>query len=342
MIAKLLGKLATIPVVIRTLRERRRSETQERQQPQAPGAEPEADVEHREVPSNRGAETTVALLLLLAAACAFAFTAVYIVAGLNDQLLGLSIGVAFALLAAAAIVAGKFVVPQETRVEERIPTEPEVAEQLVDMVQEGGQGVSRRTLLTGGACLAGAAMTTAAVAPLASLGPRLTAIHETPWHRGVRFVDLQNAPLKADEIQIGSFYTAMPEGAYWEQLGAPLLVVKLPPHYLHLPSSRPAAEWAPNGILAFSKICPHAACAISLYRYPTFAPTSNVQPAFTCPCHYSTFLPGEGGKLVFGPAGRPLPQLPVMIDADGYLRAGGGFDEDVGPAWFDVRTPKSE
>jgi ubiquinol-cytochrome c reductase iron-sulfur subunit len=192
-------------------------------------------------------------------------------------------------------------------------------------------------LLTGSIGLAGTALITAVVTTLASIGPRLTRSHDTPWHRGVRMVNEDGTPLHADQIQIGSFYTALPAGAYWEQLGAPLLVVKLPAHYIDLPESR--RNWAPRGILAFSKICPHAACAVSLYRYPTFAPTSDAQPAFTCPCHYSTFLPGEGGKVLFGPAGRPLPQLPVTIDDAGYLRAGGGFDEDVGPAWLDVRTP---
>jgi predicted choloylglycine hydrolase/nitrite reductase/ring-hydroxylating ferredoxin subunit len=90
--------------------------------------------------------------------------------------------------------------------------------------------------------------------------------------------------------------------------------VRLPANFLHLPAAR--RDWAPSGILAYSKICPHAGCAISLYRYPTYAPTSQ-QPAFTCPCHYSTFLPGEGGRVIFGPAGRSLPQLPLLIDSDG-------------------------
>lgn len=298
------------------------------------------DPSERTVPANRGAEALVAMLLIAAAVCGFGFTAIYVFDGLNDQLLGISIGGTFALLAAAAIVAGKSVVPQETSVEERDTLLEEGApEEIVEMISSGGEGISRRVLLTGAAGLAGAAVTTAAVAPLASLGPRLTSIHDTPWHRGVRFVDYTGRPYLASDIEIGSFYTALPEGAYWEQLGAPLLVVKLPAHYIDLPPSR--ASWAPQGILAFSKICPHAACAISLYRYPTFAPTSDVQPAFTCPCHYSTFLPGEGGKLIFGPAGRPLPQLPVAIDESGHLRADGVFDEDVGPSWFDVRRPES-
>ena len=110
----------------------------------------------------------------------------------------------------------------------------------------------------------------------------------------------------------------------------------LPHSLIHLPASR--RGWAPQGILAFSKICPHAGCAISLYRYPTYAAdSSDSVPAFTCPCHYSTFAPGEGGKLIFGPAGRELPQLPVMIGDDGILRAAGNFDADVGPSWWGVR-----
>ena len=64
-------------------------------------------------------------------------------------------------------------------------------------------------------------------------------------------------------------------------------------------------------------------------------------PAFTCPCHYSTFLPGEGGRLVFGPAGRALPQLPLMIDGDGHLRAAGPFHEDVGPSWWGIHRAQS-
>ena len=98
--------------------------------------------------------------------------------------------------------------------------------------------------------------------------------------------------------------------------------------------------WAPEGIVAYSKICPHAGCAISLYRYPTYQPTS-AGPAFTCPCHYSTFLPGEGGRLLFGPAGRALPQLPLMVDDQGYLRAAGPFHEDIGPSWWNVHRGES-
>jgi ubiquinol-cytochrome c reductase iron-sulfur subunit len=295
------------------------------------------DPRRRDVPADPRAETWVALLLFAAAACALAFILVYVVAQFDTQLLGLALGVALALLGAAAIVAGKRVVPQETSVEPRgeLLRERE-AEDLVDIVESGGEGISRRGLLTCATCVAGGAVTAAALAPLASFGPKSGSLHASPWRRGIRLVDEESRrPFTADEIQIGSFYSALPEGADPEVLGAGVLLIRLPRRYINLPASR--RTWAPQGLMAFSKICPHAACAISLYRYPTYGPTSVSEPAFTCPCHYSTFTPGDGGRVVFGPAGRELPQLPLMVDDAGDIRAAGGFDEDIGPSWWGVR-----
>jgi ubiquinol-cytochrome c reductase iron-sulfur subunit len=306
--------------------------------PEHQHAEAEVDPSERTVPGNRRAETLVATLLLIAAAFGFAFTVVYILHG-NTQLLGLAIGCMLALLAAACIVAGKFVVPQETAVEPRGPLlVEEQAEEVAQMIEAGGEGISRRALLAGAGGVAGAALVTAAATPVASLGPRLSGIHDTPWQRGVRLVDDAGRPYLASEIQTGSFYTALPEGGDAEEFGAGLLVVRLEGKYLDLPPAR--RGWAPDGILAYSKICPHAGCAISLYRYPTYQPTSS-GPAFTCPCHYSTFSPGEGGRLIFGPAGRSLPQLPLMVDPQGHLRAAGPFSEDIGPSWWNVHRSES-
>ncbi len=302
-------------------------------------AQSDEDPKRHEVPANPRVEAAVALLLLGAAAFALGFTALYIVDGLNPQLLGIAIGGALAQLSAAAIIAGKAVVPQETDIEQRdvLLKEPEV-ENVLEVIESGGQGITRRKLLTGAAGLAGAGLITAAATPLASLGPPIAGVHKTPWHRGVRLVDDRGNPYSAAEVQIGSFYTALPEHADPELLGAGLLVVKLAPIYMHLPPAR--RDWAPENILAYSKICPHAGCAISLYRYPLYQPTSN-GPAFTCPCHYSTFLPGEGGRLIFGPAGRSLPQLPLMIDGEGNLRAAGSFHEDIGPSWWGTHRSES-
>jgi ubiquinol-cytochrome c reductase iron-sulfur subunit len=333
-LAKALGVLVAARAVLRTMRTGRVPPP-----PGVGGTQSEIDPSKRTVPSNRRAEGIVAALMLVAAVFGFAFTVIYIVLSGNTQLLGIAMGGALLLLAAACIVAGKFVVPQETHVEERgLLLDEEQTQEVVTMIEAGGEGISRRALLAGAGGVAGAAVLTAAATPLASLGPTLHSLHETPWARGVRLVDDEARPYLASDIQIGTFYTALPEGKDPESFGAGLLVVRLPAEFIHLPAAR--RDWAPYGILAYSKICPHAGCAISLYRYPTYAPTSQ-EPAFTCPCHYSTFLPGEGGRLVFGPAGRALPQLPLMIDSKGYLRAAAGFHEDIGPSWWGVHRAQS-
>ena len=325
---KFVGVLVALRAALRVVR--RRTPV-----PPPPARESDIDPSERTVPANPRAESLVGMLLLVAAVFAFAFTVIYIVSSGDTQLLGIAMGGALCLLAAACIVAGKFVVPQETHVEERDPLlDEEQTEEVVEMIEEGGQGISRRKLLVSAGGVAGAGLVTAAVTPLASLGPTLNPLHRQPWVRGVRLLDDNGKPYSADEIHEGTFYTALPEHGDPESFGAGLLVVRLPAEFLHLPPER--RSWAPEGILAYSKICPHAGCAISLYRYPTYAPTSQV-PAFTCPCHYSTFLPGEGGRLVFGPAGRALPQLPLMIDSDRNLRAAGAFPGDIGPSWWGVR-----
>jgi ubiquinol-cytochrome c reductase iron-sulfur subunit len=112
------------------------------------------------------------------------------------------------------------------------------------------------------------------------------------------------------------------------------VLLKLRPDELDLPADR--SDWDADGVLAFSKICTHAGCTINLFRYPLYEPTSP-GPALVCPCHYSTFDVTTGGDRIFGPAGRALPQLPLDLDADGRLIAGGEFSGAIGPSWWGVR-----
>jgi ubiquinol-cytochrome c reductase iron-sulfur subunit len=323
-----LSRLIAAAALLRAWRRRRRP---------PPALRPPVDPAHRDVSGNRRAESIVIALLLGAAALALGFLAAYALDE-NTQLLGLALGLAFALLAAALVIAGKAVVPQETAVEERAALErPDDVDEVAGRLAGAREGVSRRGLLLGAGGVAGAAVGGALVAPAASLGPKLGgSIHETPWRRGRRLVDTDERRYRPRDIAVGSSYTALPEGARSAGFGAGLVVVRLPGEMLELPPER--RDWAPEGILAFSKICPHAGCAISLYRWPLYEPTSD-GPALVCPCHYSTFDPATGGRLIFGPAGRSLPQLPLMVDADGYLAAAGPFPEDVGPSWWHVRRP---
>jgi quinol---cytochrome c reductase iron-sulfur subunit len=285
------------------------------------------------------AEGVVVLLLLAGAACAVGFIVVYALDGLRHQtqLLGLTLGLSLAAIAAALVVVARRLVVTEEIAEEYPEAEhPDERDALVEVVQESGDRLTRKRLLGAAAGAAGGALGLALLVPVASLGPALdtSAFYRTPWVRGRRLVDEQGKPLLADDVEASNFYTAYPEGADPDQMSAPVVVVRLDPSQLELPPER--AGWAPDGILAYSKICTHAGCAISLYRSPLFEP---VEPgaALVCPCHYSTFNPASGGVVVFGPAGRPLPQLPLAIDARRELRAAGNFSGPIGPSWWGVR-----
>jgi ubiquinol-cytochrome c reductase iron-sulfur subunit len=285
------------------------------------------------------AELAVILLLFGAAASAAMFVVIYALDWSNQtQYLGLALGVSLTLLAVALIVASRdLVVTEEIEEDYPEPEHPDEQEKLVQIVDESGSRITRKRFLGTAAGAAGATLTAALIVPAAGLGPILDteSLYSSPWRRGRRLVDEEGRPYRADDIQTKTFYTAYPEGADKEEVAAPLVVVRLHSRQLRLPPGR--EDWAPKGILAYSKICTHAGCAISLYRKPLFPPTEP-RPALVCPCHYSTFDPADGGSVIFGPAGRNLPQLPLLIDHVGELRAAGDFSGPVGPSFWGVRT----
>ncbi|MCW3065873.1 MAG: ubiquinol-cytochrome c reductase iron-sulfur subunit, partial [Solirubrobacterales bacterium] len=177
----------------------------------------------------------------------------------------------------------------------------------------------------------------AAIVPAASLGPDVGSRPDhTPWRRGRGVVDEQGKPILADDVAPESFLTGFPEGADPRELGSPVVLVRVPLSHLSLPGGRRPAEWAPEGIVAYSQICTHAGCAIALYRKPTFADTQP-RAALICPCHYSTFDPARGAERIFGPAGRALPQLPLAIGPGRRLVANGPFSGSIGPAWWSTK-----
>jgi quinol---cytochrome c reductase iron-sulfur subunit len=290
-------------------------------------------------PQNAGWELTAALLLLAGAACAIAFVVVYLLDRLpaHTQLLGLSLGLSCLFIAAALIVtAHRLIVTEE--LEEDYPAAEHAEEQelVVQVVQES---FTRRRLLKLSLLAAGGALTAAIITPVASLGPAIDLVrfYATPWRRGTRLVDEHGKPYKASDIEEDNFYTAFAQGSDKEALASSLVVVRLPKGSFHLPPE--LAHYPADGIVAYSKICTHAGCAISLYRAPLFQ-ADEPRPALVCPCHYSTFNPATGGDVEFGPAGRKLPMLPLLIAPNGELRAAGNFDGPVGPSWWGVRDRK--
>lgn len=292
---------------------------------------------------DRRAEYAVAGLLLIAALCACGFIVTY--AEFSPQqmpnwLLGVCIAGALAFVAAAlAVFAHRLVVTEE--LEEEYPSEdPQEQLQIAQLVRESGSGITRRKMLVGAGGVAGAALGLAGLTPVLSLGPlwETAPLQQSPWYRGRRLVDMSGRPMLAADVEEETFYSAFAEDADPQEIASLLVVVRMNPDELRLPAGR--ESWAPEGILAYSKICTHAGCAIELYRKPRF-PVVEPKPALVCPCHYSTFDPATGATVIFGPAGRPLPQLPLMIDADGYLAAAGNFSGRVGPAWWGVRERPS-
>jgi ubiquinol-cytochrome c reductase iron-sulfur subunit len=286
-----------------------------------------------------GAELVVVALLLLSALFAVGFIVVLATGSWPNrtQYEGIALGGSLGLMAIALILIGKQLVVSEELTEDYPEAEhPEEQLEVAQIVRESGSRFTRKRLIRGAAGAALGALGLAAVAPAISLGPALDPyeLNWTPWRRGKRLVSEDGTPIKASDIEMETFYTAYPEHSTRKDIAAPLVLVRLDPRALRLPRSR--RNWAPQGILAYSKICTHAGCAVALYRKPTFPPVQP-RPALVCPCHYSTFDPADGGKVLFGPAGRDLPQLPLAIDGDGNLRAAGNLSGPVGPAWWGTR-----
>jgi ubiquinol-cytochrome c reductase iron-sulfur subunit len=312
--------------------------------PRQPG--PEARRVVPDLPPNPGAELLVLLLLGLSSLCAIAFVVLYAVLGsvpAPTQLLGLALGLALLFLAAALIVVARKLIVTEERVEEYPAAEHPHEQLLIAEVMEQSQSrFTRAGLFKLGLLGAGGTLALALITPALSFGPLFQVKYflGTPWRKGRRLVDEMGRPYKASDIELDNFYTAFPEGISEtdkEEQGAPLIVIRLPVSELRLPAE--LRGYDAGGVVAYSKICTHAGCAISMLRTPLFPP-AEPKPALVCPCHYSTFDPADGGSVIFGPAGRKLPMLPVVADAKGYLRAKGNFDGPVGPSWWGVRLWK--
>jgi ubiquinol-cytochrome c reductase iron-sulfur subunit len=146
--------------------------------------------------------------------------------------------------------------------------------------------------------------------------------------------DPELTPIRASDVTIGSVFHVMPETlkdskhVLEDKAKAAVILMRLDPsQFADDERGRKTQEWGYQGIIAYSKICTHVGCAVGLYEQQTHH--------LLCPCHQSTFDLADNGKVIFGPAGRHLPQLPLMVDADGYLVAREGFTEPVGPSYWE-------
>ena len=165
-----------------------------------------------------------------------------------------------------------------------------------------------------------------------------TSLRHTVWSPGRRLLVYgTNTPITpADFSAPGSMITIVPEGYEDDPdalVKAGVILIKFRPGELDIPVRTQGStlvgtmNWTVDNIVAYSKICTHIGCPVALYEQTTHH--------ILCPCHQSTFDASTGATVIFGPAARPLPQLPMTVNTDGYLVAKSDFTQPVGPSFWE-------
>jgi ubiquinol-cytochrome c reductase iron-sulfur subunit len=250
------------------------------------------------------------------------------VAGGETQLEGLLLTVCLGGIGVGIVVWAQRLMPSRVHVEPRPPigTDPDRIEGLTEALTEEA-GFSRRTLLIRALIGALGGLGAALAIPVFSLGPAPgRSLFETTWRAGAKLLPASGEPGALD-LPVDGVLTVFPDGDSSDPNAATLLI-RVAPELLELPDGRDS--WAPDGFIAYSKICTNAGCPVGLYRA--------AQHTLICPCHQSEFDVLRGAVPINGPAARPLPQLEIDRQADGTLVAMGDFKDPVGPSFWDMRS----
>ncbi|MEU0627469.1 Rieske 2Fe-2S domain-containing protein [Streptomyces sp. NPDC005989] len=258
------------------------------------------------------------------------------VSALNFSL-GLTLGVALFAIGAGAVHWARTLMSDVEVADDRhaIQAEPEVKAKVLADFAAGAEesAFGRRKLIRNTMFGALALVPLSGVVLLRDLGPLPEKkLRATLWAKGKQLINMNTMePLRPEDVAVGSLTFAMPEGLsehaedFQNQIAkAALMIVRIQPENIKDKRER---EWAHEGIVAFSKICTHVGCPISLYEQQTHH--------VLCPCHQSTFDLSDGARVIFGPAGHALPQLRIGVNSEGNLEALGDFEEPVGPAFWE-------
>jgi ubiquinol-cytochrome c reductase iron-sulfur subunit len=320
---------------------------------QDPGLPPHrkrlADLDPR---AEKRAERQVTLLFVISVlGTLLFFVAYFVVDGANgdinatrlqNSLLGLGTACAMFGIGIGVVHWAKTLMPDHeiTELRHQVSTEDDRADaerMLGEIIEE--TGIKRRPLIRNSLIAA------VALAPIpaifmfrdldrtgATAGEIVNRLRYTMWDKDVRLVrDPSGTPIKASDVQIGSAFHVIPEGLNEaedplnEKAKAVVLLMRLDPENLHVSPER--KDWNYDGIVAYSKICTHVGCPVALYEQHTHH--------LLCPCHQSTFDLTQECKVIFGPAGHALPQLPITVDSEGFLVARSDFTEPVGPSYWE-------
>ncbi|GAA4188931.1 MULTISPECIES: ubiquinol-cytochrome c reductase iron-sulfur subunit [Microbispora] len=303
----------------------------------------------------RKAERMVAFLFLITFLAGAAFIAAYVIfqvgtidkTAASNYALGGTLALALLSLGAGVTVWVRQIMPKYNLVQERhlmasdADTRGYVKETFLQGADESGfvkHRLLRRTLL-----LAAAPLGLAPLVLLKDLGPLPgTSLRHTVWGEPMKggkprrlVVEGTGQPIRAADFNSpGGILSVVPEG-YEEDLNAlakaTLILLKFRPEEIKSGTNK---NWTVDGIVAYSKICTHVGCPAALYEQTTHH--------ILCPCHQSTFDAADGAKVIFGPAARPLPQLPLGIDEEGYLVAKSDFKVPVGPSFWERGDAEAE
>jgi ubiquinol-cytochrome c reductase iron-sulfur subunit len=308
----------------------------------------------------KNAERLVAVLFVIAFFAGVGFIAAYVgleigvstipkganpvVAVLRSNVaLGTSLSIALLALGAGSIIWVRHLTPNIEIAEERhdLRSDPEERKAFQREFAEGAaiSQVTRRPLVRRTLLLATAPLALAPLVLLRDLGPLpQTDLRHTVWKKGLRAVTLGGLrPLTPADISTpGSLITVIPEGFQNDDdalAKAGVILIKFAPGELHVPTNYDGGtlvstmNWTIDNIVAYSKICTHVGCPVALYEQTTHH--------ILCPCHQSTFDAANGANVIFGPAARALPQLPLMLDSAGFIAAASDFTQPVGPSFWE-------
>jgi ubiquinol-cytochrome c reductase iron-sulfur subunit len=309
--------------------------------------------------AEKRAERQIATLFGLSALCTVSFVVCYFtldigkvtdtVAGLgaSNVGLGLSLGGALLFIGIGVIQWARKLMSDVEIVEMRHPiaSSPEDRQETLAALSQGTEesGIARRPLVRNSLLGAVALFGIGPIVMLRDLGPLPgDALRHTIWRTGMRVVrDVVGTPIKPGDLQVGDQVNAEPAAIFaTDSEGEPLyegvelqvakskaavILLRMEPQDITPPAGR--ENWSVDGIVCYSKICTHVGCPISL--------NARMTHHLLCPCHQSTFDLADGGRVIFGPAARPLPQLPIKVDSEGYLVAQSDFTEPVGPSFWE-------
>jgi len=261
----------------------------------------------------------------------------------NNLFIGLGIGFALLAIGIGTIHWGKSVMSDKEYIEDRHATRgrDEVREGAVNVFVEADKdsGFGRREIIRNSLFAALAASIIPGITLFRGLAPQdqdpVKLLSHTMWKEGARLShDPSGRPIRAADVTLGSAFHVIPEelaglghdeGYLEEKAKAIVLLMRLQPEQLNPETNN--MDWTYDGIVAYSKVCTHVGCPVALYEQQTHH--------LLCPCHQSQFDVANGAAVIFGPAARPLPQLPITVDAEGYLVAQSDFHEPVGPSFWE-------